>query len=86
MTAQPLDIEPSRGVERDRAPIVGPDLEFQLVRAAHATVLDDRLEQRSSASQPARLGKDRYPELEDPVAVLLHIRMAHHPVAVLENP
>jgi hypothetical protein len=56
------------------------------VRAARATVLDDRLEQRSSASQPARLGKDRYPEREDAGVGLVHVRMAHHPVAVLEHP
>lgn len=50
----PLHLEPRGCVERDRAGIVGPDFELELVRVLGARVLDGRPYQGTSASAPAR--------------------------------
>ncbi len=83
----PLDLEPGGGVERDRARVVDPDLERDLVRAARAGVLLDGGQQCPPATAPAGIGEDRHADREDPGRDLLHRGMPDlEAIVVFENP
>jgi hypothetical protein len=87
VAAKALNLESGAGIQRDRAGVIDPDFERDLVGLARPGVVLNGGEQRSAAAATPRAGEDRHPDRQDPRGGLLHRRVAYlTALVVLENP